>query len=94
MGNLRQFAILVPKINIVESEELIGHELFLYDDCSETVYTLNGGATMIWLLCDGNRDIQSIAGEIAMTDTLSETEVLDQVWETVEEFESLGLIEP
>ena len=50
----------LPKSSIVESEELMGQELFLYDDETETVYTLNSGAALIWLLCDGTRDVASI----------------------------------
>ena len=81
----------LPKSSIVESEELMGQALFLYDDDSEIVYTLNSGAAMIWLLCDGSRDVRSIAKEIAVTDTLSEKEVLHHVQETVEQFQSFGL---
>ena len=83
----------VPKSSIVESEELMGQELFLYDDGSEIVYTLNSGAAMIWLLCDGTRDVESIAREIALTGKPPEEEILAHVQETVEQFQLLGLIE-
>ena len=83
----------LPKSSIVESEELMGQELFLYDDGSEIVYTLNSGAAMIWLLCDGTRDVESIAREIPLTGKPPEEEILAHVQETIEQFQLLGLIE-
>ena len=83
-----------PNSDIAESEEMIGQELFLYDCNSECVYTLNSGASMIWLLCDGTREVESIAEEISITSKLSETEILAYVQETVERLQSLGLFEP
>lgn len=50
----------------------------------------NSGAAMIWLLCDETQDIQSLDRESAVTETLSELEVLDHVQEAVQQFQALG----
>jgi hypothetical protein len=83
----------VPKPGIVQSEEIIGEELFLYDDATGAVHTLNSGAAMVWLLCDGQRDVVEISQEIAIAGNLPPEQVLPQVREAVAQFQSLGLLE-
>ena len=76
------------------SEELIGQELFLYDrDNNGTVHCLNSGAAIIWLLCDGTRNLESIAGGIANIAELPKQQILVEVQETVMQFKALGLLE-
>ena len=82
-----------PRSAIVDSEEVIGEQLFLYDDSSGEVHTLNGGAAAVWLLCDGTRDLKSIANEIAFYFELPGQEVLAQVQEAVGQFQEVGLLE-
>lgn len=83
-----------PKEDLVESEELVGQQLFLYDEAINAVHQLNEGAAIVWLLCDGDRDVKSIAEEIAETYSLSEQQVLTQVQEAVAHFQELDLLEP
>ena len=83
----------VSKKSIVESEELLGQELFLYDVSNGAVHALNNGAAMVWLLCDGTLDLVDIAREIICTCDLTQQEVLAQVQETVGQFQALGLLE-
>ena len=83
-----------PKGDFVESEELVGQQLFLSDEANGAVLQLNEGAAIVWLLCDGERDVKSIAEEIAGTYSLSEQQVLTQVQEAVAHFQELGLLEP
>ena len=83
----------VSKKSIVESEELLGQELFLYDVSNGAVHTLNNGAAMVWLLCDGTRELGDIAREVVATCGLPQQEVLAQVHETVVQFQALGLLE-
>jgi len=77
------------------AEELVDQEIFLYDPSgdSDTVHCLNSGAAVIWLLCDGTRDVESMAREIAVTYSLPEAQVLAEVQETVAQFQALGLLE-
>ena len=79
--------------HIIESEELLGEELFLYNETNGAVHTLNSGAAMVWLLCDGIRDLKEIAQEIASTNRLPEGQVLPEVQAAVAQFQTLGLLE-
>jgi hypothetical protein len=74
---------------------LIEQELFLqdYSNKDSGLHCLNNGAAVIWLLCDGTRDVESIAGEIATTFRLPRQQVLTEVQETVTQFQTLGLLE-
>ena len=94
MRELRSLAVRpLPKNDIVESEELIGQQVFLYAGKEGEVHCLNGGAAIIWLLCDGKRDVEGIASEIASTYGLWERKVLTEVQETLTQFQSLNLLE-
>jgi hypothetical protein len=74
-------------------EELIGQELFLYDqDNNQAVHCLNSGAALIWLLCDGTRGVESIAEEIVTASSLPKQEILADVQKTVDQFQTLGLL--
>jgi len=74
------------------SEELIDQELFLYDEGTGSVHQLNSGAAMIWLLCDGTKDVASIAVEIAKSSNVDAENVLQDVQEALQKFDSLGLL--
>ena len=74
------------------SEELIDQELFLYDEGTGIVHQLNSGAAMVWLLCDGTKDVVSIAGEIAHASELDADNVLQDVQDALQRFDSLGLL--
>ena len=78
---------------MIDSEELVGEQLFLYDESLEAVHQLNGGAAIVWLMCDGDQDIGAIAGEIAGAYDLPKQQVLTQVQEAVVQFQSLGLLQ-
>ena len=81
------------RTDLVDSEEEIGEELFLYDGNTEEVHILNGGAVLVWFLCDGTRDVAGIAQEMAATFKLPEQEVMHEVQEAIGQFQSLGLLE-
>ncbi len=76
-------------------ERLINQEMFLFEgeEGVPRVYKLNSGAAMIWLLCDGTRTLDEIALEIATCENLQKREVLLHVRDSVERFQSLGLLE-
>ena len=83
-----------PRADLLDSEEVIGQQLFLYDEDTEDVHTLSSGAALIWLLCDGERDTKTIVGEIASYFELPEPDALAHVQEAVAQFQELGLLEP
>ena len=74
------------------SEELIDQDLFLYDEETGTVHQLNSGAAMVWLLCDGTRDVDEIAGEIATSSNVEADQVMPDVQEALDQFAALGLL--
>ncbi len=80
----------IIKANIVE--EMVGQELFLYDESRDLAYCINSGAALIWYLCDGMRDMHSIAREISTTFSLPETQVVQEVCRTIGEFQEMGLL--
>ena len=83
---------LLPKESV--EEILVGDELFLLDseDGRPDVHVLNSGATLIWMLCDGTRNVKGIARELAVEFGLPKQEVLIQVEETVAQFHTLDLL--
>ena len=86
-------AIPLPRFG-VESRAL-DDELYLInpEDASTAVHCLNGGAALIWLLCDGTRNVAAIVDEILSAFDLPADEVLDDVRKTVVQLESLSLLE-
>ncbi len=83
-----------PREEVVKSEEMIGKQLFLYEgESGDTVHCLNGGAAIVWLLCDGEKDTAEIAKQISDEFELSRDQTLLEVQEAVEQFESLNLLE-
>lgn len=82
-----------PQVKAVIAEELIGQELFLFDQQRQTAYCLNGGAALIWFLCDGTHDVESIVTEIATVSDRPEQQILPEVQETVTKFQLLELLE-
>ncbi len=82
----------LSRSNIVTSEEMLGEELFLYDETNGSVHTLNSGAAMVWLLCDGSQDLEEMSAEIASVSGLSQEDALAKVQKTVGQFRDLGLL--
>ena len=83
-----------PRSDLVESEEVVGQQLFLCDETTEDVHTLSSGAALIWLLCDGERDVERIVREIASYFELPEEDALSHVHEALALFQEQGLLEP
>ena len=83
-----------PRRDLVDSEEVIDQQLFLYDEPTEDVHTLSSGAALVWLLCDGQRDVESIVGEIASYFELSEPDARSHVRGAVSLFQEQGLLVP
>ena len=83
-----------PRTRTEVAEEWIGQEIFIYNTANgDEVHCLNSGAALIWLLCDGTRDVEAMASEIADAFELPSEQVLTEVQETVDHFETLQLLE-
>ena len=85
----------VPLARFSVESRALDDELYLMnpEDPSTAVHCLNGGAALIWLLCDGTRDVAAIVDEISSAFDLPADEVLDDVRKTVAHLESLRLLE-
>lgn len=87
-------AMTKPSTRTDVAEEWVGKEVFIYDQKNgDEVYVLNSGAALIWLLCDGSRDVEGIAGELADEFELPKANLIGEVSETVDQFQTLNLIE-
>ena len=87
-------AMAGPSARTDLAEEWIGQEVFLYDhENGDEVYVLNSGAALIWLLCDGLHDVEGIAGELAEEFELPKVKLIGEVRETLQQFETLKLVE-
>ena len=83
-----------PREEVIKSEEMIGKQLFVYEGGGgDTVHCLNGGAAIVWLLCDGERSTAEIARKISDELELPLDQTLLEVQEAVEQFETLNLLE-
>lgn len=81
----------MPKNSIFQ--EIVGDTLFLCDENSaEQVHSLNSGAAVVWLLCDGERSIEQITAEIATAYALPYLDTQQQVIAALEQFQQLGLM--
>ncbi len=83
-----------PREAVLQSEEMIGKQLFLYEGGGgDTVHCLNGGAAIVWLLCDGEKDTSEIAKQISDEFELPGDQTLLEVQETIQRFKSLNLLD-
>ena len=82
-----------PKAKVVETEELVGDKLFVFDEGTGVTHELNSGAAIIWFLCDGERDLKAIASELVREYKLSMAQALADVQRAVSEFQALGILD-
>ena len=79
------------RANIVE--ELVEDELFvLPPEGDGAVHCLNGGAAIIYYLCDGERTPEQIAVEISQRHDQPIEQAREWVENTLDELEQLGLV--
>lgn len=77
--------------HILETE--IGDEVSLYDPKTEQVTVLNGTASDIWRLADGEHDVDEIVRLLAASYQVSPESIAREVSATVDRFIEAGLLE-
>ena len=84
-----------PQAKDSVEEREIDQDLCLFDvgNSENPVHILNGGAALVWYLCDGEHELERIASQIAITFAHPYEEVLTDVRETVHQLRTLGLVE-
>lgn len=79
-----------PASNILETE--VDGEISLYNPTNEQVTVLNGTASDVWLLCDGEHTQDEIVILLASSYQVDEDEIKDEVADAIEEFQNAGLL--
>jgi len=70
----------------------LGDEYVFYDRSGDRVHVLNATARAVYLLCDGTRSVEEIAGEITAEYDVDGDTALRDVRETVRQLVELGLV--
>ncbi|MCB0207898.1 MAG: PqqD family protein [Anaerolineae bacterium] len=82
----------IRKLNIMVKD--IGNETLIYSLEQEKVHVLNPTARLIWKLCDGEHSLTDIEKELRSKFFIaSDHDVLDDVWQTLSNFASQGLLQ-
>lgn len=71
---------------------MIGSGAIVYHRSSGAVQPLNATATAIWLLCDGEEDLDAIVAELASLFEADPLEIRGEVESTVAGFTTMGLL--
>lgn len=72
--------------------EAFGDELALYSERTEQVHCLSPSAALVWVLCDGRRDVEAIVEEVAAMIGPSAGGVRGDVEAAIEQFRHLGVL--
>ena len=83
-------AIGPPPTHVIETE--VKGDLSLYDPKQERVLVLNGTATDVWLLCDGEQNLDQIVDLIAAAYGVSADGIREDVKTTVTQFVEEGFL--
>lgn len=76
------------------TQELVGQELFLSSGGgAAAVHCLNGGAAIIWYLCDGTRDLAGVADELVAQYGVAPDAAQRDVRDVVSKLQALELLE-
>lgn len=79
-----------PTSKILETE--VDGEISLYNPTNEQVTILNGTASDVWLLCDGEHTRDEIVSLLASSYEVDEDQIRDEVVDAIEEFQDAGLL--
>jgi hypothetical protein len=73
-------------------ERVVEGEMVVMDKESEQIHQLNQTASFIWQLCDGEHDRQQIAEELAAAFDVDAETAQQDVADTLEKLEEIGLL--
>lgn len=79
-----------PAQQVLETE--LDGEISLYNPATEQVTILNGTASDVWLLCDGEHTVEEITELLASSYEVDEKEIRDDVTSTIERLYDSGLL--
>ncbi len=73
-----------PLAHILETE--VGGDISLYDPKHERVLVLNGSASDVWLLCDGEQTVDRIVELLATAYGRAQNEIRPDIEATIRQF--------
>lgn len=79
-----------PVPQILETE--VDGEISLYDPGNESVTILNGTASDVWMLCDGEHSAEEIVSLLASSYDVDADQIRDAVTRAIDEFVESGLL--
>ena len=80
-----------PASHILETD--VDGDISLYDPKTESVTVLNGTASDVWLLCDGEHTVSEIIHLLALSYEIDESEIVADVERAIRDFTEAGLLE-
>lgn len=80
-----------PLSQILETD--VDGEISLYNPANESVTILNGTASDVWVLCDGEHTLEEIKRLLAASYGTTPEAVSDDVDRTIEDFRTAGLLQ-
>jgi len=80
-----------PAAHVIETE--IDGDISLYNPSNEQVTVLNGPASDVWALCDGEHTVEEITHLLASSYGTTEAAISDDIEHTVASFQKAGLLQ-
>lgn len=82
-----------PSDRVLETEVGVDGEISIYNPSTEQVTVLNGTASDVWRLADGEHTLDEIVELLASSYQVSRDEIAQDVTETVRRFSLAGLLQ-
>jgi hypothetical protein len=79
-----------PVLQILETE--VDGDISLYNPGNESVTILNGTASDVWMLCDGEHSAEEIISLLASSYGVDVEQIRDEVTRAIDEFVEAGLL--
>ena len=92
MSGMERRTVGPRRDDVVETE--IDDDISLFDPRSQEVYVLNGTASDVWRLCDGDHTADEIVALLAAAYATDADVIRDEVAATIAEFAERGLLAP
>lgn len=80
-----------PASEVLETD--VDGEISLYNPANESVTILNGTASDVWVLCDGDHTVDEIKQLLAASYGTTPEAVSDDIDRTIDEFRTAGLLQ-
>jgi PqqD family protein of HPr-rel-A system len=83
----------IPTRSVDATLQHVGSEAILYDRRNGRAHVINNSAARIWELCDGQANVEQIAGAFAASYAMPTSEVYDDVLAILATFRELRVLD-